>query len=484
MLTRRLDQRRPATSTLRSHVDGNAPLPEMTQETRQSWQAFQKRSRTNWGKLVVDCVVDRVIPNGITVKGDPKNPLAVQAQRIWRDNRMDSVIKDWVRSGLTFGQSYLTAWAEGVGENPADVAITSDSPESMYVATNPLQQWRPEAALKTWRDLDAEEDYAMLWLKDRWVKFRRPAAITIERGVVSSTMLTNLAEGRWDRTGDEDRADGIPIVVFSNPGGVGEFEPHIDLINRINAGILERLVIMAMQAFRQRAITGGTLPDRDEDGNQIDYSRVFAPAPGALWNLPEGLELWESEQVNVEPLLAAAKDDVRQLSAVTRTPLPVLMPDNQNQSAEGAKATDSGFVFRCRDRISEAKLGAEAILVKALRLDGATVGDGDNVEVTFEFADRATLTEKYVAAKQAKDSGESWRGIQRNVLGRSPDQIAQDAIDQAQEALLTAAYTAPERPEPAQPVPAAEEPPAGQQNGVQPGQVAPADFGRRRVRQR
>jgi len=425
---------------LRSYEDGQAPLPEMTAETREAWQMFQRRSRTNWGRLIVDSVVDRVIPTGITVAGDPQSPLAVRAQRIWRDNRMDAVVKEWVRLGLIFRQSYLTAWGGGVSDDSDDVAITADGPETMCMITNPLQPWRPEAAVKVWRDEELAEDYAMVWMRDGWVKFRRPATIMVERGVTQTTWLINLAEGKWERTGEEDASDGIPIVVFNNPSGAGEFEPHIDLINRINIGTLERLTIMAMQAFRQRAIKGGTLPDRDEDGNRIDYSKVFAPAPGVLWNLPEGLDIWESEQTSVDPMLSAVKDDIRQLSAVTRTPLPMLMPDNTNTSAEGAKGADSGFVFRCRDRISEAKLGTEAILVKALRLAGEAVEDGDTVEVTFETADRVTLSEKYTAAKMAKDAGDSWAAIQRYVLGRSPDQIAQDEIDRAQAALLSASF--------------------------------------------
>jgi hypothetical protein len=93
-LARRLDQRRRSVTLLRSYVDGDAPLPDMTPETRESWQHFQRRARTNWGKLVCDSVVDRVVPNGITVGGDPKSPGAILAQKIYRDNRFGGVIKE------------------------------------------------------------------------------------------------------------------------------------------------------------------------------------------------------------------------------------------------------------------------------------------------------------------------------------------------------------------------------------------------------
>lgn len=434
ILTRRLDLRRNHVERLRSYVDGNSPLPEMSKETEEAWIRFQRKARTNWGELIVSSVVDRIVPNGITVKGDPKNDNAELAQRIWRDNRMNSVIKDWVRYGLTYAQSYLTCWSgDGVP------VITADSPETMCVVTNPLQKWRPQAALRVWRVDEEAIDRAMVWTDGQWTEFERPTYASVEHRVIPSQWLKNLAEGTWKQT-RSGRSIGIPVVVYNNPGGAGEFEQHIDLIDRINAGILERLVIVAMQAFRQRALTGGMLPERDENGNQIDYSKVFAPAPGALWNLPADMQIWESQQVDTGPILLASKDDVRQLSAVTRTPLPMLMPDNTNTSAEGARTTENGYVFRCQDRCAEAKLGAIAIMVTALKMAGVDLGDDDNLDVTFEPVERITLAERYQAALAAKNAGESIKSIQRNVLGYSPDQIAQDAIDRAQDALVAASF--------------------------------------------
>ena len=438
VLARRLDLRRNHVEKLRSYADGNAPLPEMSKETEEAWVRFQQKARTNWGDLIVSSVVDRIVPNGITVKGDPKSPKAKAAQKIYRDNRMDSVIKDWVRFGLTYTQSYLTAWR---GEDGSPV-ITADSPETMCVITNPLQRWRPKAALRVWRVDEEAKDFAMVWTEGRWDLFSRPTYTSVEHKVIPTRWLTNLAEGQWTavKTG---ASIGIPVVLYNNPGGSGEYENHLDLIDRINEGILQRLVIVALQAFRQRAITGGTLPEKDEKGNTIDWSKVFAPAPGALWNLPEGLDIWEGQQVDTGPILNASKDDIRQLSAVTRTPLPMLMPDTANSSAEGARSTENGYIFRCRDRATEARLGAIAIMVIAMAMSGQPLEDDENLDVTFEPVERITMAEKYQAALAAKNAGESIKSIQRNVLGYSPDQIAQDAIDRAQDALVAASMAPP-----------------------------------------
>jgi hypothetical protein len=64
--------------------------------------------------------------------------------------------------------------------------------------------------------------------------------------------------------------DLVPVVRFKNRRGVGEYEPHLDLLDRIDNEVFRRIGISAYQAFRQRAAIG--LPNEDEDGQEIDYS--------------------------------------------------------------------------------------------------------------------------------------------------------------------------------------------------------------------
>lgn len=430
LLTERLDADRARVRLLTRYMSGDAPLPEMSRNVKASWMKFQRRARTNWGELIISAVVDRIVPNGITVGGSADSPEAVAAQRIWRDNRMDAVFKSWLRLGVALRYSYLTCWTD---DNTGRAIITPDGPDTMVHAENPLQPWKIRAAGRYWRDIDEECDYFMVWAPNAWQRFKR--SIYVDPTVINRKMWVRASGGEWDADDAVPMtSDSPPVSVYFNPGGVGDYETHLDLINRINSGILQRLAISAMQAFKQRAIKGGPLPEKDAEGNDIDWTRVFEAAPGALWNLPVAdMDIWESAATDIRPLLDESKDDIRQLSAVTRTPFSHLMPDNVNQSAQGAQNTEASLMFRAMERLTEAKVGAEGAMVKALEVEGITLSDDQTLELSFERVDMVTLAEKYQAAMNAKTAGESWRSISRNILGYSPEQIAQDALDRADE---------------------------------------------------
>jgi len=204
-----------------------------------------------------------------------------------------------------------------------------------------------------------------------------------------------------------------------------------------------------MQAFRQRALKAdkdsGGLPRKDENGNDIDWGKIFEPAPGALWDLPPGLDLWESQSTDIQPLLMASKDDVRQLSAVTRTPLPILMPDNTNTSAAGANAAEGGYIARCASRLAEAKIGGEAILLKALETEGVDGLDSLTIELLFEPVERVTLTEKYQAMQMGAAAGEPIQALEADVLGLSPEQVRQNDVRRAA-AAMNALFAQPKAP--------------------------------------
>lgn len=434
ILTKSLDDRYPRVALLRGYANGEARLPEMGKNLAASWKAFQKKARTNLGGLAVGSLGDRLRPNGIQIGSDSKAPALAAARRIWRDNRMDVQVSDAINDYLETGNGYLVAGAEA-----ATAVISREKPEDFYAKPHPLRPWKAVAAVKVWRDTDLGIDLARVWAPGADQLFWRATKTT------SGTVRTGAAGDDWEPYSEPTPYLGDPpVIILERKNGQGLVEPHLDVIDRINLGKLQRLVITALQAFAQRALksTGtadgveGGLPTEDADGNSIDYARTFEPGPGALWELPEGIDIWESQQTDIRPLLDGEKADARDFAAVTRTPISVFIPDGANQSAEGAANAKEGQVFQAKDEIARLGPGLAVLIVYALRAEGIEL-EGETVEILWTPPEHVSLSEKYAAAAQAKAAGIARKTILRDILGYSPDQIDQDALDLAEEQLAT-----------------------------------------------
>lgn len=432
-LTRRLETQKRRAARLRAYTTGDAPLPEMNPELRESWERFQRKAIVNAGALIVDALIERIQINGINVGDDPRSHQAIQARRIMRDTRARVTLRDAMRDAAICGIGYVTVERDDDGT----ALIRRQPPERYYAAPDPRRPWKARAAIETWRDPDAGEDYAVVTTPDVVAYFTRPALDP--NPLRPGDMLTGLEVGQWRLDATEPNPLGdVNVVIFENRGNAGEFEPHTDLIDRLNMMVLWRLTTMAMQAYRQRALVSsadaGAIPTQDS----IDeLQEAFSAGPGAVWELPPGTTLWESQTTDITAMVAAEKEDLRQLAAVTHTPVSILIPDSANQSATGASMVDQGLAFKAKDRIERWHAAVNVVFVYALRLEGIDL-DGQTLEVTFEPPHMVSMGEKYSAASQARAAGEALETIQRNILGYSPEQIADDKQRRAEEQLAFA----------------------------------------------
>ena len=403
-LTQRLDTRMPYVTQMRRYRNGDAPLPEMGKNLRASWLAFQRKSRANWGGYAVEARCDRIVYAGVTVGGSVDSDEAKAASRIARDNRLDVAFADAIDNCLSTGYGYVVV---GVGEDDRAV-VTSEPPEQVIVAQDPIQSWRARAALKVWRDEDDGVDYAEVWADGARHPFSRPSFV--------NGLAFRANSGGWVAGGEPVPYSGaMPVFELESKvgrsptmpsyfGGLSIIDEHVALIDRINHMILFLMVIAGSQAFNQRAFRmrdgSGGLPDVDANGNKIDYSAIFAAAPGALWELPDSVEdLWESKQADFTPLLSAIKDALRMLGALTGAMMPGVASDSENQSAEGARSGKEGLSAKASKFLRRAQPVLAGAMVAALRVEGFEASE--TVEVKFEPTDRVTLAEKMDAASKA-----------------------------------------------------------------------------------
>jgi len=427
ILAKRLDERRPRVDVLRSYANGNAPLPEMGRNVRASWSQWQKKARANLGGLAVEAPANRMVPNGVQVGQANQDDDRVRG--IWRRNRLDVAIPDVIRDALATSIGYIVVGRDAFGR----AVITAEQPEYMYAATDPLQPWVSRAAIKVWRDIDEGYDYAFVWIPGQRQKFARPA-----KDEKTLRPWDRAQDGNWFPVAEPETFTGpIPVFALENHGGTGEFEEHTDLIDRINTGILQRLSTVAMQAFRQRATKGG-LQTTDADGNPIDYAAVFEPAPGALWDLPEGIDIWESQDSSqgIRAMLESVKDDLREFSGTLSVPLGPMLQDAANQSAEGAAYNKEGLIFKVRDRIARFTPPLEAALETALRIEYPEVTE--SVTLRWMPPEHVSLQEKYAAAVQAKAADVPWRTRMTSILGFSDETVDRMEVEVAAEQLQLA----------------------------------------------
>ena len=419
-----LEERLPLIERDRRYCNGRPDLPEMGRNLRKSWERFQKKAITDFGGLAASSFTDRLRLIGVRIGESDSHPALPVLRRIMRDNRVVVQVQDAVSDAIETGYGYLVV---------QDGFLMRAEPEAFYALPEPLRRWKARAAIKIWRDTVAKRDFAIVQANGMGQEFSRASSD-------GGSSLTGLSGGGWEPTSDVWTFEGsVPVAILERPKGEGLVSPHKGAIDRINLGKLQRLVTTAMQAFKQRAIKPGPngegLPDEDEDGNSIDWGKILEPAPGAMWDIPVPIDIWESQPTDIRPLLEGEKTDLRDFAAVVGVPVMMLMPEQQ--TATGAAQIPMQFVLKARREIDRYKPALDLALVYALRDAGVDLGD-DTVESIWADPEFVTVTERFAAAVQAKGAGLSERTIKRDILHMSPDQITQDEADKGADMLAAA----------------------------------------------
>ncbi|MBQ1047871.1 phage portal protein [Micromonospora sp. C51] len=422
---------------------GEAPLPDGLEAARESFRIFLKQSRSNFAGLIVGAVTERMTPTGFRTAVDADETGDAEAAALWRRAGMDVRSSDVHKLMLTMGEAYVVVG--DIDEETGAPIITAEDPQSMVGEPDPTIPWRLQAALKVLHDDVDGVDRAYLYMPGRvFVAKRRN-----EHNAGALLMAFDPRTWEWDteRGGPDGQVlphSRMPVVRFTNEDEMGEFEPHLDLLSRINNVILHRMTISTLQAYRQRAIRGVPTvypKDHPKAGQQIDYSQVFSMDPAALWLLPASAEIWESGQVNLDGILNEAKDDIQQLAAVSRTPMHTFMPSGANQSAEGAMLQREGLVFKVEDRITRTSHPWAWVMSLAFQqLRQVDRADLAKLQVLWRSPQRLSLSERADAASKGQDI--PWRTRMADIWGYSPGDIDRMASERADEMLFEAQLAA------------------------------------------
>jgi hypothetical protein len=454
---------------------GRPPLVLGSEALRSAFHRFQRVARSNFADVIVQAMVERMAVRSIRTAADATDNGDERAQAMFKANALEIDQSDVYRMMATFGIGYVSL-AEGDGDEAFPI-ITVEDPRQTITIQDPTNRLERLAAFKIYHDQMAGEDVAVLWLPGRKVvatrkRQARSAAPTATHNLLGGNRPIPVTFSPSSFDVDEVRSESysvldIPVVPFGNRDGVGEFELHVDLLDRINHMILQRIVIATLQAFKQRAIMLSdqatddpndprALPTHDDAGNAIDYNDMFSADPAALWLLPVGAKIWESQQVDLNGILASVKDDALHLAVATRTPFSMFTPDAANQSAEGAQLMREGLVFKVEDRCRIAgRSWAEVVSIGFQMMGDDARAPVDKITVDWVPAERYSLAER--AQADSLSTSLPWAQKMRLIWGLDPNEVAIASAQRSSDAML-AALALPQAPPPA---PKAPIPPAG-----------------------
>jgi hypothetical protein len=460
-LTEEHRRRQPRLHALWERYSGNPPMPKGAENAKEAYQAFQKLARSNYAELATHAVVERMNLLGFRTSED--QTLAgitdPDAEEIWLANEMPLQVSDVHTYMAVMGEGYTITGPpdpEFDGDGAAPI-ITAEDPREVITAHDPARPARVLAGIKVTHDDATNRDRVYVYLPGQgrtgratvWIAQRRAggSAIVAGRGM-------RFSPQGWEWVGEptELPTRECPVTRYQARDGVGVFERHTDLLDRINHMILQRMVIATMQAFRQRVVKGVPLQypaGHPKAGQDIDYDEILTADPGAVWLLPATADLWESGQVDLTPILSSVKDDVRDFAALTRTPMSYFVPDAANGSAEGASTMREGLVFRVEDFDTRAGVGHARTMSLGLAYAGKPAA---RVSPLWAPAERFSLAQRYDAAVKAVTAGVPWRTRMISVLQYTPAEVERMESERMTDELLAPTAAAPVTPAaPAQP---------------------------------
>jgi Phage portal protein, SPP1 Gp6-like len=441
-LGKKLEQDRARFDVLDSYWRGNAPLPFGNQRMREAYKRFQKQSKTNFMKLVAESVIERLKVTGFRTGSDGNETLDKDAWGWWQSNHLDSDSGLVHRAAVVMSRAYVI-----VGEDPKKPGhpkVTGEDPRQVIHESAPDDRRNIVAALKTWWDDIRNQSIAVVYLPDAVHYYRSSAHSNEPQPSIFS------GPSKWDidtdefETGSADNPLGVvPVVPFLNTpdlsgNTLGEFESETPIQDRINTEVLDRLVISAMQAYRQRWATGVDLSD--ENGNP---SGGFDPGADLLWNVSdERAKFGEFSPADIAGVLKAVEGDVQHLAAITRTPPHYLLGAMINASGDALAAAETGLTSKVVERAIEFGESWELVYQLAGKVMGREVPD--DCEVVWQNPQFRTLTELAAANVQLMTAQVPWR-TRMELLDFTPSQIDRMQSERASDALLTAAL-APQAP--------------------------------------
>ena len=435
---------------LRSYRDGDALIPDevVTEAEREAFKRLAKLNRLHVVELLRDARTVRQDVIGFRTGAPSDETGDTVAWGLWKQSQMPSQSITFFNDVADYGAAYLITDEPLEGDTVDFPVIRPSSPWRCRTYQNPRLPWESDVAIEIGYDPLVGWDWIKLWRRSPdtgAISLRYAYKEVGENSTIPDDGKVWKPDAAWDWEGPayELKTTRVPVAYVPTPTGIGVWEKHLDTIDRVNWYTLQLMQMVVTQSFRQAAVSGdlkSVYPANDpygRAGQPIDYSEIFKFGPAALWRLPADGKLQEFGAVSPDGVRALRDDEVRKLAAFTSTPYYMLSSDSANNSAEGASLASDMLMSQVSNMNKRAEVGIDQALSCALEAGGeAARADLSQIEAIWSPTKRASLTEIGSAAQTAKQGGATQRWIDTHVLGMTPSEQQQAALDRQEEALF------------------------------------------------
>ena len=412
-LHKELAARQPMIALYDDYYRGEHPLPWLAPQARAEFRRVLAMARANVLGLVVDATAERIAAEGFRLPGQENaDP---ELWEWWQANRMDGDSDLAILESLIGGMSYTMVEPTGKGRAPN---IYAEHASQAIVAYRPGTNRRIKAAgLKLWVDDWTGLLCATLDLRDWLYKFEatHPKQGTVDPGQVQ-WRRREVAGEDWpvrNPLGDVALTE-LPNNPRLMTGGVSEIADVIDVQDRINKTLADRLITQDFGAFPPKWATG--FPD-DEDGSPLDVGGDRMITTDVVET-----KFGQWDAAPLDPYSAAKREDIKDIASRTRTPAQYLLGEMSNVNGETLKAAESGLVAKVRQRCRSFAEGFEDTMRLACIAAGREVPD--NIETIWKNPEFRTEGETTDAAIKRVQAGLADIRQGREDVGYSATQIA------------------------------------------------------------
>lgn len=408
-------------------LTGRPPLP-VPDNDKPGFERLQRIANVNPAEMIVEARLHRMRLMGASTKVDNSANGDDVVAALFREEDLKRKFHELFRFTLGHGRGYVLLTANGGVRvlDGAHATIIRDAGGNTV------------AGLSIYRDEVNQRDVLAL-VREGYTRYAYRNETYSFLPSISESWFFDADVWEWGELVQNGSSD-IPIYELTPPGELSLIDRHKSTLMRINHGVLQRMILIAIQAFKQRALKN--VPTDEETGEAPDLDGGFESSPDALWVLPEGVEIWESSQADLTPVLTAVKHDLQYLAVTSKTPLYMISPDDANGSAEGASAQRETLIFDIETLIDAFEGTVKNVLAHALRIRKEDErADISALKLLWANPRRSSPVERAQAALTAKNAGIPFRVMLEDFAELSPEQIEAAVQQRTDDAFLNTVLT-------------------------------------------